>query len=52
MLTFLSKPLFWLLDKAHDIFSNWGLAIIAVTFLLKLAFYPLSEASRPVRWRR
>jgi YidC/Oxa1 family membrane protein insertase len=45
VLTFLSKPLFWLLDKAHSIFSNWGLAIIAVTFLLKLVFYPLSEAS-------
>jgi YidC/Oxa1 family membrane protein insertase len=44
-LTFLSKPLFWLLDKAHAIFGNWGLAIIAITFLLKLAFYPLSEAS-------
>jgi YidC/Oxa1 family membrane protein insertase len=44
-LTFLSKPLFWLLDKAHSIFANWGLAIIAITFLLKLAFYPLSEAS-------
>jgi len=45
VLTFLSKPLFWLLDKAHAIFSNWGLAIIAITFLLKLVFYPLSEAS-------
>ena len=45
VLTFLSKPLFWLLDKAHLIFNNWGLAIIAVTFLLKLVFYPLSEAS-------
>ena len=45
VLTFLSRPLFWLLDKAHKIFGNWGLAIIAVTFLLKLAFYPLSEAS-------
>ena len=44
-LTFLSKPLFWLLDKAHAIFNNWGLAIIAITFLLKLVFYPLSEAS-------
>ncbi|MFO7326687.1 MAG: membrane protein insertase YidC, partial [Pseudomonadota bacterium] len=44
-LTFLSKPLFWLLDKAHVIFSNWGWAIVAVTFLLKLLFYPLSEAS-------
>jgi YidC/Oxa1 family membrane protein insertase len=45
MLTFLSRPLFWLLEQAYKIFSNWGLAIIAVTFLLKLAFYPLSEAS-------
>jgi YidC/Oxa1 family membrane protein insertase len=44
-LTFLSRPLFWLLDKAHVIFNNWGLAIIAITFLLKLMFYPLSEAS-------
>jgi YidC/Oxa1 family membrane protein insertase len=45
MLTFLSRPLFWLLAKAHVIFDNWGLAIIAITFLLKLLFYPLSEAS-------
>jgi len=45
VLTFLSKPLFWLLDKVHHIFGNWGFTIIAVTFLLKLLFYPLSEAS-------
>ncbi len=45
VLTFLSKPLFWLLDKAHVIFGNWGWAIVGVTFLLKLLFYPLSEAS-------
>src|SRR5690606_30357145 len=45
VLTFLSKPLFWLLEKAHVIFNNWGWAIVAVTFLLKLLFYPLSEAS-------
>ncbi len=45
MLTFLSKPLFWLLEKAHVVFNNWGWAIVAVTFLLKLVFYPLSEAS-------
>ncbi|HTP40080.1 MAG TPA: membrane protein insertase YidC [Steroidobacteraceae bacterium] len=42
-LTFLARPLFWLLEQAHKVFNNWGLAIIAVTFLLKLAFYPLSE---------
>jgi YidC/Oxa1 family membrane protein insertase len=43
--TFLARPLFWLLDKAHKVFNNWGMAIIAITFLLKLVFYPLSEAS-------
>lgn len=45
MLTFLSKPLFYVLDKVHGVFGNWGIAIILVTLLLKLAFYPLSEAS-------
>jgi YidC/Oxa1 family membrane protein insertase len=44
-LTFLAKPLFWLLDQAHHLLHNWGVAIILVTFLLKLLFYPLSEAS-------
>jgi YidC/Oxa1 family membrane protein insertase len=43
VLTLLSKPLFWLLDHAHSIVKNWGLAIILVTFMLKLLFYPLSE---------
>jgi YidC/Oxa1 family membrane protein insertase len=42
-LTLLSRPLFWLLDQAHAIVKNWGLAIILVTFMLKLLFYPLSE---------
>jgi YidC/Oxa1 family membrane protein insertase len=41
----LAKPLFWLLEKVHALFHNWGVAIITVTFLLKLVFYPLSEAS-------
>jgi YidC/Oxa1 family membrane protein insertase len=45
MLTILSKPLFWLLEKVYGLFGNWGWSIIFVTFLLKLAFYPLSEAS-------
>jgi YidC/Oxa1 family membrane protein insertase len=45
MLTFLSRPLFWLMTHVHDLFNNWGLTIIFVTFLLKLALYPLSETS-------
>ena len=41
----LAQPLFSLLDKVHAVIGNWGVAIILVTFLLKLSFYPLSEAS-------
>jgi YidC/Oxa1 family membrane protein insertase len=44
-LIILAGPLFWLLSKVHALTGNWGVAIIAVTFLLKLALYPLSEAS-------
>ena len=43
VLTLLSKPLFAMLEFAHSFVRNWGLAIILVTFLLKLLFYPLSE---------
>jgi YidC/Oxa1 family membrane protein insertase len=44
-LTFLAQPLFTVLGWVHSVSGNWGFAIIFVTFLLKLAFYPLSEAS-------
>lgn len=42
--TFFSKPLFWVLSLLHDLTSNWGLAIIGLTLLVKLAFFKLSEA--------
>jgi YidC/Oxa1 family membrane protein insertase len=41
----LAQPLFIVLDTVDSFFGNWGVAIILVTFLLKLVFYPLSEAS-------
>jgi len=44
-LTILSQPLFWLLSKVHAVVQNWGLAIIFVTILIKLAFYKLTQAS-------
>jgi YidC/Oxa1 family membrane protein insertase len=44
-LTILSQPLFWLLSKAFGLFGNWGVSIIAVTFLIKLLFYKLTESS-------
>ncbi len=45
MLTFISKPLFWLLEWIVSLVHNWGVAIILLTLLIKLAFYKLSEAS-------
>jgi len=44
-LTALADPLFWLLERAHSFLGNWGLAIIFVTFLIKLVFYPLTQMS-------
>lgn len=45
MLTIIAAPLFWLLKTLHGLLGNWGWAIIALTVLIKLAFYPLSAAS-------
>jgi YidC/Oxa1 family membrane protein insertase len=44
-LTFLAVPLFWVLDMFHKLVGNWGVAIILLTVLIKLLFYPLSAAS-------
>ncbi|MDT0633577.1 membrane protein insertase YidC [Spectribacter hydrogenoxidans] len=41
--TFLSSPLFWVLEKLHDLVGNWGWSIVLLTVLIKLAFYKLSE---------
>ena len=43
-LTIIAQPLFWLLQKIHSVIGNWGFAIILLTFLIKAAFYKLSEA--------
>lgn len=44
LLTPLSEPLFWVLDRVHDVVGNWGVAIILLTLAIKLIFYKLSEA--------
>ena len=44
-LTILAQPIFWLLNKLHSLVNNWGVAIILLTILIKLAFYKLSETS-------
>lgn len=45
VLTFLSKPLYWLLSWYHGFVNNWGLAIILLVFTVKAVFYKLSETS-------
>jgi YidC/Oxa1 family membrane protein insertase len=44
-LWWLAKPLFLLLKLIHNLVGNWGLAIIGLTLLVKLAFFKLSAAS-------
>jgi YidC/Oxa1 family membrane protein insertase len=44
-LTIIAAPLFWVLKWFHGWLGNWGLAIIALTVMIKLIFYPLSAAS-------
>ena len=40
-----AEPLFWLLKFFHGLTSNWGWAIVLLTLVVKLAFYPLQAAS-------
>jgi len=44
-LTIIATPLFWVLSTVHDYVKNWGVAIIIVTIIIKLIFFPLSAAS-------
>ena len=44
-LTIIAVPLFWLLSWIYQFVGNWGVAIIILTVIIKLIFYPLSEAS-------
>ena len=43
-LTILAKPIFWVMDQLHSMLGNWGWTIVALTVLIKLAFFPLSAA--------
>ena len=45
VLTFLSKPLYWVLSFYHSYVGNWGFAIILLTLSIKAVFYKLSETS-------
>ena len=42
---FLTKPIFWLLHMLHGLIGNMGLAILALTLLLKALLFPLAYKS-------
>ncbi len=44
-LTVIAVPLFWVLAWLKLWVGNWGVAIILLTVIIKLLFYPLSAAS-------
>ena len=44
-LYFITKPLFFGIDYFFKLLGNYGLAIIAITFCIRLAFFPLANFS-------
>jgi YidC/Oxa1 family membrane protein insertase len=40
---FFTKPLFWLLDVFYKFIGNFGVAILMLTVVVKLAFFPLAN---------
>ena len=43
-LTFIAEPFHWILVQLHALVGNWGLAIILLVVLIKLALFKLSES--------
>ncbi|MDR0587355.1 MAG: membrane protein insertase YidC [Burkholderiales bacterium] len=43
--TVIAKPMFWLVNFFYRLIGNWGWAIIAMTILIRLVFYPLNAAA-------
>ncbi|MFR3635658.1 MAG: membrane protein insertase YidC, partial [Sutterella sp.] len=43
-LTFLAKPIYWLLSMLHSVVGNWGWSIVLLTCIVKLILYPISAA--------
>jgi YidC/Oxa1 family membrane protein insertase len=42
---FLTKPMFWLLDFLNQYVGNFGVAILLLTVVVKLIFFPLANTS-------
>ena len=42
---FITKPMFWAIDWLFKFLGNFGLAILAVTVMIKIIFFPLANKS-------
>ncbi|HEY1779530.1 MAG TPA: membrane protein insertase YidC [Roseiarcus sp.] len=42
---FITQPMYWLIDTIYKFVGNFGVAIMIVTVMVKLAFFPLANRS-------
>ncbi len=42
---FITKPLFWAIDHIYRYVGNFGIAILLITVLIKIVFFPLANKS-------
>ena len=42
---FITKPMFWMIDALFKLVGNFGVAILLVTLVVKLVFFPLASKS-------
>lgn len=40
---FIAQPIFWLLERLHRIFGNWGLAIVGLTVIVRILLFPIAN---------
>ncbi len=40
----ITQPLFWLLNQLYHLLGNFGLAILALTVVVKIVFFPIANA--------
>ena len=45
MFWFLTRPIFWVLENAYGLVGSFGLAILALTVVVKLIMFPLANKS-------
>lgn len=41
--SFIAKPLLWILKAINGLVHNWGFSIVILTFLLRIALYPINH---------